>query len=352
MASNSSGFLALYNPYTMPSLSDNTTIWQAYCNNHSRSNICLDYINNYYEYRIELAPNIVFLAIYSISMTCFLATYAFTRRGLVFNFALAMGCACEMAGYIGRIISWQNQWNMNGFLIQIVCLTIGPAFMAAGIYLCLRRIVEIYGIENSHVAPQWYTNFFIPCDLLALTLQAAGGAWAAIALGDNENIDPGTNIMVGGLGVQVFTGTAFCVAGIAFIMRLRKRIRLLGPEAALNQNPADVAVRSTWYWKYFLLTLAVSAVMIVWRSSFRTAELSDGWSGPVTRYQGLFIGFEGVLISVVCVGLNIMNPSWCIGERLDGKGIKCFGGRKKAAATRERSDTKTSYSSGYPMTDV
>lgn len=42
--------------------------------------------------------------------------------------------------------------------MQICCLTIGPAFMAGGIYLCLRRIVYAFGPENSRLKPEWYTR--------------------------------------------------------------------------------------------------------------------------------------------------------------------------------------------------
>lgn len=36
--------------------------------------------------------------------------------------------------------------------------------------------------------------------------------------------------------------------------------------------------------------------------------------------QGLFIGFEGVLIAVACVCLNIFHPSVCFKEMMDGEG--------------------------------
>jgi len=55
-------------------------------------------------------------------------------------------------------MSWKDQWSQNGFLLQIVCLTIAPAFLAAGIYLCLRRIVYAFGPENSRISPEAYTR--------------------------------------------------------------------------------------------------------------------------------------------------------------------------------------------------
>jgi hypothetical protein len=161
------------------SSSDQPIDWdafKAYCTTNPDANICGVYCNarpddalcqfveSYYKYRVSLPANATFLALFSISFILFAATYAFTRRGLAFTIALLLGVACEVIGYVGRVLSWQNQWSENGFLIQIVCLTIGPAFMAAGIYFCLRRIVYAFGPENSRIKPEWYTRIVCsPC---------------------------------------------------------------------------------------------------------------------------------------------------------------------------------------------
>lgn len=114
--------------------------------------------SSYYFYRVSLSANAAFLALFSISLLGYLITYAVTRRALAFSVAMLSGVILEVLGYVGRIMSWQNQWNDNGFLMQIVCLTIAPAFMAGGIYLCLRRIVYAFGPENSRISPEAYTR--------------------------------------------------------------------------------------------------------------------------------------------------------------------------------------------------
>lgn len=114
--------------------------------------------SSYYFYRVSLAANATFLALFSISLLGFILTYAFTRRATAFTFAMVSGVILEVLGYVGRIQSWQNQWGQTGFLMQIVCLTIAPAFMAGGIYLCLRRIVYAFGPENSRISPEAYTR--------------------------------------------------------------------------------------------------------------------------------------------------------------------------------------------------
>ena len=113
---------------------------------------------SYYYYRVSLAANATFLALFSLSLLGFLVTYGVTRRGFAFTFAMVSGVTLEVVGYVGRVQSWKNQWAQEGFLMQIVCLTIAPAFMAGGIYLCLRRIVYAFGPENSRIKPESYTR--------------------------------------------------------------------------------------------------------------------------------------------------------------------------------------------------
>jgi len=44
--------------------------------------------SSYYFYRVNLAANATFLALFSASLLGFIATYGFTRRGLAFSVAM------------------------------------------------------------------------------------------------------------------------------------------------------------------------------------------------------------------------------------------------------------------------
>lgn len=123
---------------------------------------------SYYFYRVNLAANATFLALFGASLIAYILTYALTRRATAFSVAMISGVILECLGYGGRIASWSNQWKETGFLLQIVCLTIAPAFMAGGIYLCLRRIVYAFGPENSRISPEAYTRIvWLPLPLHA-----------------------------------------------------------------------------------------------------------------------------------------------------------------------------------------
>ncbi|OTA99449.1 hypothetical protein M426DRAFT_269225 [Hypoxylon sp. CI-4A] len=282
------------------------------------ADIC-PYDKSYYQYRIDLAPNIVFDAFFALSLLGFVGVYLFTRRGGAFTIAMALGLLCEIIGYVGRILSWHDQWSEQGFLIQIVCLTIAPAFLAAGIYLCIRQIVFAFGPENSRLPPKYYTRIFIPCDIISLLLQAAGGGLASNEFHTGNSTDLGSNIMITGLSFQVFTLLVFIVLCLDFLINIIRRRRSMGSAAALSQDPALVAVRKSWMFRGFLVALAVSTVCIFWRSVFRVAELTDGWASPLMGRQDLFVGFEGVMITVAVWVLNIFHPSLCCGELMGGR---------------------------------
>lgn len=117
---------------------------------------------SFYYYRVNLGANVAFIVLFGLSAIAYLATLISTRRALAFSVAMLSGVILEVLGYAGRIMSWQDQWMQNGFLMQIVCLTIAPAFMAAGLYLCLRRIVYAFGPDNSRISPEAYTRIVRP----------------------------------------------------------------------------------------------------------------------------------------------------------------------------------------------
>ncbi|KAK4192751.1 RTA1 like protein-domain-containing protein [Podospora australis] len=293
--------------------------WGLFCAKNKDDPICVN-VRSHYEHVPSTAANAIFAAIFGLSFIGFVAVYFGTRRrGTFFTVTMCLGNLCEILGYVARVLSSKNPWEDLGFLMQIVCLTIGPAFLAAGVYTCLAKVVIIYGEENSRVKAAWYTRIFIPCDVVSLVLQAAGGAMAASAEdGEYETLDMGTNIMIAGLAFQVFTMLMFSLCAIDFGLRVMRRRSRLGREAFDQSEPAR-SIRSTFMFRAILVALTVSTLTILWRSAYRTAELSEGWDGPLLANEGLFIAFEGVLIAVAVLVLNVFHPSLAFGEVMDGK---------------------------------
>jgi len=133
--------------------------WFLYCAAEPNDPFCAENVGSHYESVPYKATNVAFAAIFALSLVGFLATYFATRRrGTFFAVTMILGCITEVLGYVARVLSADNPWQELGFLMQIVCLTIGPAFLAAGVYACLAKLVLIYGEGNSRLKAAWYTR--------------------------------------------------------------------------------------------------------------------------------------------------------------------------------------------------
>ncbi|KAK2739448.1 hypothetical protein FQN57_006577 [Myotisia sp. PD_48] len=275
-------------------------------NDHCTFETC-DIEDSWFKYRPSITPNATFTLIFSISAIVFLIQGLRRRLFTGFMIAMVLGNIGEAIGYIGRIQMWGNPWKATPFMMQICCLTFAPAFLAAGIYLLLARIVVTFGRDNSRIPPQWYPRIFIPCDILALILQSAGGALASADTGG----DIGKDVMIAGLVFQVITLSAFLVLAGDFAFRTYKRVSQYGAAAL---DPRHAQLRSSRRFHYFIAALSLSTICIFIRCVFRVAELAEGWDGPLMRNEGLFIGLEGVMIIIAVVVLNIFHPASCFTE--------------------------------------
>jgi len=140
-----------------------------------------------------------------------------------------------------------------------------------------------------------------------------------VASHNNESTESGDNIMIAGLAFQVLTLLIFIICCTDFALRTHRRYRQLGA-AAFDQDVAAQKLRGSLLFKGFLAALTIATIGIFWRSVYRVAELSRGWDGPLMYKQNLFIGFEGVMVVVACLVLNVFHPSLCFRELMDGKG--------------------------------
>jgi hypothetical protein len=178
-----------------------------------------------------------------------------------FMSALCLGLLLECVGYIARILIHNNPFESNFFLIYLVLLTIAPAFLTAGydlsdlfqdamtnyshsIYLCLARIIVVYGEHLSRFKPRTYTMVFVTCDIICLVLQGLGGGIASSA-DTKESSDLGKNIMMAGLIFQVVSLGLFGICCGEFAFRVLK--------GKGSRNPRYTAITSSLLFKSFLV---------------------------------------------------------------------------------------------------
>lgn len=148
--------------------------------------------------------------------------------------------------------------------------------------------------------------------------------------------------MVAGLAFQVVTLLIFIVLCSDFALRTFQRYKSMGEEA-LDQSPAFVTLRSKWTFKGFLAALTLATFCIFWRSTYRVVELAEGWSGNLIRHQWLFVGFEGVMVIIACLALNLFNPAITFKEGVTGLGGL---GSKKKLLKLQREGAKAAERSG------
>lgn len=182
-----------------------------------------------------------------------------------------------------------------------------------------------FGAQNSRIKPLSYPRIFIPCDVMSLLLQAAGGGIASAASHENKNPNTGTYIMVAGLAFQVLTLFIFMGLSVDFCLRTLKRYKELGADDAFDQTHA--ALRQSKRFKGFLIALAFATLCIFTRSVYRVAELSEGWEGHLIHTQKYFIGLEGAIVSAAVIALNVFHPGFCFREGDQAR--KAFGFGKK-----------------------
>jgi hypothetical protein len=229
----------------------------------------------------SLPGNVLYTAIFGL---VFLIQVFFGIRYRIWGFLVGMigGLVLEIIGYIGRIEMHSNPFQKAQYLQYLITLTIGPTFISASIYLCLARIVVVYGEHLSRVTPRFFAVVFI-----ALLPQAAG-AMASTANTPSQD-RTGKNIMVAGVAWQVFSLALFASLCCEFAWRIHK-----STDAALNTN--FYSIRNTFKFRGFLWSIAIATFCIFIRPTFRCAELSGGFKGPLANQQITFMILEGAMI--------------------------------------------------------
>ncbi|KAI9167840.1 Efflux pump himE [Paramyrothecium foliicola] len=133
------------------------------------------------DYRPSLVGNAIYAVIFGLLLV---AQLGLGVKYKTWGFMIGMVCGLflEAVGYVGRIMLNYNPFNFNNFIIYLVPLTIGPAFLAGALYLCLSRIIIVYGQHISRFSPRTYAITFMTNDFISLVLQGVDGGLAATAI--------------------------------------------------------------------------------------------------------------------------------------------------------------------------
>ncbi|KKY23445.1 putative rta1 domain [Phaeomoniella chlamydospora] len=257
------------------------------------------------KYIPNLAGNVLYVAIFALLLA---AQLFLGIRYRTWGFLVGMfgGGILEVIGYVARIQMHYNPFPDGPFIMYLCCLTIGPAFFTASIYLCLSRIITVYTPKAARLKPQVYTYLFITFDFVALVLQAVGGAIASTA-DTHTTSQQGIHLMVAGVAWQVASLFIFSILCLDFFLRVRRI-------SSDSYNPHFSHLRSTKQHKYFIWALTLATFFILVRSIFRCAELEEGFDGDLANDEVTFMVLEGAMIILANSLLTVWHPGWVWGH--------------------------------------
>jgi len=215
----------------------------------------------------------------------------------------------EIIGWIGRLWSSHSPGDLNPYLIQICCTIIAPTPLVAANFVILGRLINYIGPQYSRLSPGWYTAVFCSADIVALIVQAVGGASASEAVENDKDPAKGGNIMLGGIVVQLVAITIYVTLATEVVVRFyTKRPFRQSNNAREGSELGDEKPSLDRNVQLMIVGLSFSTICIFIRSVYRTIELSDGWSGRIIHTQRYFNILDGAMILLAMYTLNVFHP--------------------------------------------
>ncbi|GME73007.1 unnamed protein product [[Candida] boidinii] len=259
----------------------------------------------------SLAGNAVLIGVFSIFFGIHFL-YGFYVRQWWFMCSWSMGLILEIIGYAGRVWLSKNIESFNAYVMQLVCVTIAPCFLMAGIYFILAQVTVIIGLKYSLLKPMWYANLFIFCDVTSIVIQAVGGGIAAVDLGNYGSTDKGAHIMVAGLAFQVFSMALFQVFWYLFLFTAYRDYKQNGSK---NFPPRYALIRGEKLFVPFLVAVSLSVIFVFVRSIYRLIELAEGFSSTLAVDEIYFMILEALMMCLAVLALTLIHPGYVYGRR-------------------------------------
>ncbi|KAI0746425.1 RTA1 like protein-domain-containing protein [Daedaleopsis nitida] len=284
---------------------------------------------------------ILFITLFAVSTLLHIAQAIYTRLWWLLGTAALAGIA-EILGWSARLWSSISPRALNPFLMQITTTILAPTPLIAASFIILGQIIKRLGQQYSRLDAMWYTIIFCSCDIIALVVQAVGGAKASAAVQNGRNADPGGHIMLGGIIFQLIAVSVYLLLATEFLFRyyLDKPVRRAGVASPPKTNALDRGV------KLMIFGLALEGIFILIRSIYRTIELHDGWTGRIISTQVYFNVLDGAMIVLAMFTLNFFHPGFLLGK------ADTWNGSDDGSVSELSEEKKKKKVSPHPITSV
>ncbi|KAG7661339.1 uncharacterized protein J8A68_005130 [[Candida] subhashii] len=311
-------------------------------------------LNVYHIESLSRPANIIFLVIFAITFL-YTALMLIKSRYHWYNVAFTCGLGLEFIGFLGRVLSFGDMNNDNFFLLQLISLTLAPAFLMGGIYFLFGQLIVIHGRQFSWLKPLRYSYIFIACDVLSLVIQAGGGAQASIASQNYEDATPGTNTMIAGIAFQVFAMSIFIfswslfwwqvffkkpdatptnfedslekmqghsksyekrsISNFFFLMlNIKSADEFKKAELEYRYNPKYASIRSRPLFNYYGLAISISVLTIYIRCVYRVVELSQGFRGYLFTHEVFLMTLDATMVAIAAIIFVPFHPQNVLGS--------------------------------------
>jgi len=220
--------------------------------------------------------------------------FGIKHRTIGFTSAILVGLALEVVGYVGAI---QVHFSPATLPPALIGLTLGPTFIAAAVYVCLEYVRHIYDPENriTTTRARIYTCVFWTFSLIGLGMQIAGALLARYAENQTK-LRNGTVLLAIGYAAQFQPLIMSCVLYLHFYRNI-KHFRTVRENGWVE----DI--------KHFLWAYFFAGIFIIFRCIFRVVEFSlPPYYNVIARHESFVLGFDGVMMILVCIILAVMHP--------------------------------------------
>ncbi|RGP74591.1 hypothetical protein FSPOR_1168 [Fusarium sporotrichioides] len=234
----------------------------------------------FFEYLPNKPAAISFVTLFGIVTLAHLIFIFIYRAWFFIPFVL--GGICEIFGYFGRAQAHDTPDEAGPFILQNVLLLAGTPFLAATIYMSLRRVAAALDSEHlSFLSLRWFTKLYVLVDIGCIVSQFIGAIIPAS--GDADAIVKGRIILIAGLVVQLCALSIFIMTSVYLYVRIRS-----------ETGPFLDSTFVRWR-RYFRTIEAVTGIMIV-RSIVRAVEYLQGQDGFVISHEVFIYLFDASLM--------------------------------------------------------
>ncbi|EER27519.1 hypothetical protein CPC735_028550 [Coccidioides posadasii C735 delta SOWgp] len=187
-----------------------------------------------YFYDPSLPASILFTILYAFPAAFLFYTTIIGPRTGKYGHAgyfvpLCIGAAMEVAAYADRCASVKQPGSIPLYAVSSSLVVIAPVFICASLYMLMGRLIRA-GIPEAKgqqqvfgIAPRWLPRIFVASDIISFLTQVSGSAIASAGDWEGSEKGAGTNVLIGGLALQLATFSMF----LAIVVRFHRRVHAL-----------------------------------------------------------------------------------------------------------------------------